>query len=385
MPQAAGARLRIAVVRTSSIGDVVLASACLSCAKALGIDVVWLGRRGCNDLLASAWPDVSFVEMPEQQLRNQFAAFVQEYGQVDAVVDLQTSVRSRIFMRQAKQAGVVCVAASKLQWYRYSLLVLARLRGRVFPRRTWSVGAVKSEGHRQFVGMLQAFAHACVKLGVERDSVQKAMDASKPDLRQLAEDPIDAAWGRELQFGAWIAIAPGAAHPAKQCTLDVWLEILKDFVGRTKLDEPLGLLITGGEADRKSAVELVDRLQWTGPLLNMTGRLSLIDTAKALSKVNMLLTNDSGLLHIAEAVGTPVVVAFGPTTEDFGFYPWLPDSMTFSSPVGCRPCSKHGKLECRYGDQLCFETLPIPTMSRAVSDVFAHQNNKRGRQIEHEN
>ena len=94
------------------------------------------------------------------------------------------------------------------------------------------------------------------------------------------------------------------------------------------------------------------------PVLNLAGKLTLWESSLAIKESAIILSNDSSLCHIGEAVGTRSAVLFGPTVESFGFAPRHPESQAFSAPLGCRPCSKHGKAECRYGDKLCFSLIP---------------------------
>ena len=70
--------------------------------------------------------------------------------------------------------------------------------------------------------------------------------------------------------------------------------------------------------------------------------------------------------HIAEALGTSSFVFFGPTVEEFGFIPWRDSSRCFSSNLACRPCSKHGKSECRYKDYQCYSNIDFVTISAMV-------------------
>jgi len=84
---------------------------------------------------------------------------------------------------------------------------------------------------------------------------------------------------------------------------------------------------------------------------------SLIEVAGLLSECHLLLTNDSGLLHVAEAVGTPVVALFGPTVREFGYYPLLPGSRVMENSLECRPCSRNGKRPCHRGDLACLQDI----------------------------
>ncbi len=354
--------IRIAVIRTSSIGDVVLASACLNLAAKLGVEVVWLGREPSLGLLKAAWPNVPFIVVPQNLSKLNRTDFFASVGPIDAVVDLQTNLRSRALLRLFKKRAIRGVSSRKFQRRRLFLILAARWRNRVVPTDT----TLKNERFRQYKVMLEAFAKALVYCGLKPKTIAAQLVRARPDLSSLANKPIESSWGHDLRFGTWIAIAPGASYPTKQAPLALWKESLSTLLELKSEQASSGLLITGSDTDRKSAVELLDSLDWHGPVLNMAGKLSLVETAQALSKVKVLLTNDSGLLHIAESVGTPVLAVFGPTSEEFGFPPWREESQVFSSPIGCRPCSKHGKSPCRYGDKLCFEAIATQAIGQAT-------------------
>lgn len=374
MNEARAKRPRIAVIRTSSIGDVVLASACLDLATKMGIDVVWLGRDPALSLLKAAWPDVRFIDMPRSISKFNLADFFTNLGPVDAVVDLQTNLRSHGLLRFFKKRGVRCVSARKYQRRRVLLILMARFRQRIHPTQTNLV----SEKFRQFKVMLDAFVKAAIYCGINPEDIADNIGQTKPNLGLIAKKPITGSWGHDLKFGNWIAIAPGASYSTKQAPIALWQESLATFLNSNPDHAAYGLLIAGSDSDRKSTVELLDQIDWPGPALNLAGKLSLVETAQALSKVKVLLTNDSGLLHIAESVGTPVIAVFGPTTENFGFPPWHPNSRVFSSPIGCRPCSKHGQHPCRYGDKLCFESINTQAVGRATASICSEVGDGKG-------
>ena len=356
---------RLAVVRTSSIGDVVLASACLDLANRMGIEVVWLGREPAMSLLKAGWPQVRFFSLPQSISQFQASAFFTDIGPIDAVVDLQTNLRSKAVVRLFKKRGIPSLSSSKYQRRRLFMIAAARMRQRLLPTQTQIV----ADKFRQYKEMLNTFAKAAVYAGIDPDALAGELSQARPNLSHIGKGPIDASWGNELKFGDWIALAPGASYPTKQAPTSLWIEALETFLKQKPDAATCGLFIAGSEADRKVAIELLDQLNWQGPVLNMAGKLTLVETAQALAKMRVLLTNDSGLLHIAESVGTPVVAIFGPTTEQFGFPPWRSESVVFSSPTGCRPCSKHGKKACRYDDKLCFEAVNTLAVGSAAAKI----------------
>ncbi len=115
-----------------------------------------------------------------------------------------------------------------------------------------------------------------------------------------------------------------------------------------------------------------------GPLENAAGESdrteiiwgrSLTEVATLLSECSHLVTNDSGLLHVAEAVGTPVLAFFGPTVREFGYYPVLNGSKVLERPLDCRPCSRNGKRPCHRGDLACLRDISPDKAYAVLGDM----------------
>ncbi len=95
----------------------------------------------------------------------------------------------------------------------------------------------------------------------------------------------------------------------------------------------------------------------------------LTEVAALLSGCSRLVTNDSGLLHLAEAVGTPVLAIFGPTVREFGYYPVLAGSRVLERPLDCRPCSRNGKRSCHRGDLACLRDITPAEANATLSTM----------------
>jgi hypothetical protein len=101
------------------------------------------------------------------------------------------------------------------------------------------------------------------------------------------------------------------------------------------------------------------------PFLFLRGSAALIARAAA------LVTNDSAPLHLATAVGTPVVALFGPTVPAFGFGPrGLDDVVLEHDGLACRPCSAHGPRRCPLGHHRCMRELPPGAVAAALAAVL---------------
>lgn len=165
-----------------------------------------------------------------------------------------------------------------------------------------------------------------------------------------------------------LGLAPGARWETKRWPEHHWVALVES-------------LATAGERDLKVFLGPDERAWYRGSRLASAAAAAgatvvegegLLEVAKALAGCRALATNDSGLLHVAEAVGTPVLAFFGPTVRAFGYFPRLPRSRVLEQSLDCRPCSRNGKRPCHRGDLACLQRI-LPTQAavelRAVGSL----------------
>jgi len=99
--------------------------------------------------------------------------------------------------------------------------------------------------------------------------------------------------------------------------------------------------------------------------------LPLRASAAVLQRAAAAVVNDSAPLHLAQAVGTPVVAIFGPTHPSLGFGPRGPRDLALGLPLACRPCSTHGGQRCPLGHHRCLRELSADTVLEALRRVLA--------------
>jgi lipopolysaccharide heptosyltransferase II len=153
-----------------------------------------------------------------------------------------------------------------------------------------------------------------------------------------------------------VALAPGAAHHTKRWPEEHWRELIE------RLAPTCDIVILGGPTDR----DLGERLARAGgsPVGNATGRFSLLGSGALLKRADVAVAGDTGLLHLATAVGTPVVGLYGPGVPEFGFYPYRAAARVLEQDLRCRPCSAHGSERCPLGHHRCLrDTRPADVMS----------------------
>jgi heptosyltransferase-2 len=125
------------------------------------------------------------------------------------------------------------------------------------------------------------------------------------------------------------------------------------------------LVVVGGEGDTALADEVVAAAP--GRAWSAAGLLSLRASAALIERARVLVTNDSVPLHLATAVGTPLVAIFGPTVPEQGFGPRGSRSLALGhAGLACRPCSAHGPRVCPLGHHRCMRELPVETVAEAT-------------------
>ena len=123
-----------------------------------------------------------------------------------------------------------------------------------------------------------------------------------------------------------------------------------------KEDAALGEMIVAATPDRaKSAV----------------GQLTLRESAALLKHASLLVTNDSAPLHLATAVGTPILAIFGPTVPAFGYGPIRPGDRVAEIALDCRPCSSHGPQVCPLGHHNCMRKQAPEQIHRDVMRMLS--------------
>jgi heptosyltransferase II len=99
-------------------------------------------------------------------------------------------------------------------------------------------------------------------------------------------------------------------------------------------------------------------------------------TIGVIGRLDGMVTNDSGPMHIAGALGRPFAAIFGPTHPDLGFVPGYPNGAILHSGLPCSPCSVHGQTPCRMKERKCMEAISADMVLRELDYVMtAHTGN----------
>ncbi len=156
-----------------------------------------------------------------------------------------------------------------------------------------------------------------------------------------------------------IGIAPGAKWDTKKWCMSRYAELAQRLERRAY--DVVFIFGKGDEKDREALLEISSEFR----ILNISD-CNLRDTAYAISSMDAFVGSDTGLMHLAEAAGTPLVAMFGPTTREFGFFPAGKRCVVIEKALLCRPCSLHGSEKCKYGHHRCMEDITVEEVESAV-------------------
>lgn len=149
-----------------------------------------------------------------------------------------------------------------------------------------------------------------------------------------------------------LAIHPFATHSAKSLPMRRWQEIAE------KLSTDYQILFVGlGELPERMAGK------------SLVNKTNLRELCAVLSECDLLLTGDSGPMHLANAVNTKLLALFGPTTREWGFFPEGENVDILQEEMPCRPCSLHGKQKCTQKES-CLEKISTEKIIKQIKTIL---------------
>ncbi|MDH5198624.1 MAG: glycosyltransferase family 9 protein [Gemmatimonadota bacterium] len=288
----------VLVIRFGALGDVVLTTPLL---RAIGrafpaARITFVTKTAWVPLLASH-PHVARVEaLAPGEPVHALAARLRD-TRWDHRIDLHGSLRSRVLR--------ILTGGRWHGWHK------PRLQRAV---RVWTglaVGSVPPVAEQYF----GAVGH----LGLEPDGGPPMVVATEQDAARAAE---------VMPPERFVALAPGAAHATKRWPGRHWdrvVELLAHW------GVPCVIVGTAEDAHRVTARGAITACG-----------VGLGATAALLRSASVVIAGDSGLMHLATAVGTPVVALFGPTDPALGYAPYRSAAVVLARTLPCRPCSVYG-------------------------------------------
>jgi heptosyltransferase-2 len=337
-------KCNLLVIRLSSFGDIVLAEPLTRALKHHWPDgQIWFVADRRFTAIPNMFGAVDKVVAYERagdhhNLREELGGI-----EFDLAVDLQNSLRSRRIT-----AGLRIERLARFRRQRLRRLLC------VYAPWLWK-GALKHT--------TEAYAETVARLGIDTADLLPSMRPPPGRLAQLREQ-----FGRERLVG----ICPGGSSEHKR-----WPEArFAELVGLLA-SSGRGVVLMGAEGDRAVVEAVRDRLDGVHADLFVGDDIDAIASILALCEV--VVANDSGLMHLAGAVGAKVVALFGPTSALLGFAPKARRSVIVTRNLPCSPCSYHGNRACRLDRRACLDDIEAGEVAEAVGRLMGEEEDDADR------
>jgi heptosyltransferase-2 len=335
---------KISVIRFGALGDCILLCPFLDhLKKSSGAEITVVTKRAFVELFSAARGVDRIVAIERGSGLRGLRQVVQAHRGDDlTVVDAHSSLRSRLVSAGLGGAGV-----------RLRKFYLGRLGLTILKRRCRIPSVVERYGE---LGESLGLPPLASRVG--------GIDLPVP-ARKKADALLDGV-RREI-----VCIAPGSRWPMKRWAVENYAELARRIA--FELDYHVALL--GDALDAAETARIARGL--SDRVTDLAGRTGILETAAVIGRSVLFIGNDSGLMHLAEAVGVPVIALFGPTVEAFGYYPSLPRSKVIERSIPCRPCSRNGRRPCPRGTQECLTGIPVDWVEEALWDLVEERGPAR--------
>jgi heptosyltransferase-2 len=330
--------MKFLVIRFSSIGDIVLTSPVVRCLKKQMPDaeVHFLTKPGFS-MVVRHNPYIDKVHVLQADWKKMIAELKEE--KFDHIIDLHHNLRT---LRVKKDLGVPAVSFNKLN---IEKLIFVKLKWNVMPRH---------------LHIIDRYMETVKSFGVYNDG--GGMDYFIPEGEEVSEKDIPASH----QLG-YIAIVIGASYFTKKLPVYKLQELCK------AIDHPLILLGAKEEFQEGEQIASIDPIK----IYNACGKFSLNESADLVRKSKLVISHDTGLMHMAAALKKPVIAIWGSTTPSFGMVPYYGDSYMAHHghpyddvqvhKLWCRPCTKFGRNTCPQGHFKCMKKISIAEIVQKVN------------------
>lgn len=312
-----GNKIKVLIIRFSSIGDIVLTTPVIRCvASQLNAEVHYLTKDVFKSLL-SGNPNISKTWTLRENLKDLISDLRNE--KFDFIIDLHKNLRS---IRLCLSLGVKRLTYNKTTFEKF---LLVNLRINILPK----------------VHVVDRYLKSVEILGVKNDG--KGLDFFINN---------DVKIEKLVLADPYICAVIGATHFTKRLPVEKWIE----YINNNKST----IVLIGGPDDKESAQLIMNNVGTN--VINLVGATSLQQSAKVIERSQKVITNDTGMLHIAAALHKPIISLWGGTIKEYGFWPYYPEGMDLNvslevNYLKCRPCSKFGRNNCPLGHFKCMKEI----------------------------
>lgn len=339
---------RILVIHTAFLGDLVLATAFLANLRAL-----------------APRAEIRFVTTPagtKLLTPNEFDIRPETYDKRGRDAGFGGFVRVARRLRAFRPELVFCLHRS------FRSALLAKLSGgEVYGFREAAGSALFRHRVVRPAGLYEAEKNQRVLeawSGVAGQSVFPRLSATREEFAEAE---------KLLGPGDFLALAPSSVWATKRWPPEHFARLAELFWEKYRLR---AVMVGGSDpVDLGASAGVLAAFRGQGPApLDLVGKTGLGTLKSVLSRAKLVVANDSAPLHVAIAMGAPVVGVFGPTTRKLGFFPNAPAGMAGVAELAglaCRPCGLHGHDRCPLGHFRCMLTLMPESVFAEAEKIYS--------------
>lgn len=322
--------VKFLVVRFSSIGDIVLTTPVIRCLKKQVEDstIHFVTKEQFTPILNHN-PYIDKIHSFAGDLKKLIRELQGE--NFDYIIDLHHNLRSTILKSRIK---AIPFSFPKLNWKKW---LLVNLKINRLPD----------------IHIVDRYLQTVRLFDIQNDS--QGLDYFIPEEEEVVLNNVP----EDFRDG-YIAFSIGGMHNTKKLTKDKILEICN------RIKFPIILL--GGKEDSETAEIILG--QAGKNIYNGCGKYSINQSASLIKQSVLVITHDTGLMHIAAAFGKKIISVWGNTIPEFGMSPYQPDPdsvMVQVDNLSCRPCSKIGYDKCPKKHFKCIEEIDIKHIEQLVN------------------
>lgn len=330
--------LKILVIRFSSIGDIVLTTPVFRCLKNQleACEIHFLTKKKFASLLG-ANPYIDKIHAFEKNRKALVDELKSEH--FDCIIDLHNNQRSWLF-----SALLGVKSTSRFPKLNLEKWLRVHLKLDLMPK----------------LHIVDRYLQTASFLGVKND--EEGLDFFIPE--DMAPLPESIASFVNEPF---VTFSIGGQHQTKRMPVEKLIKICKGIKGR--------VVLLGGAEEKEEAERIVGEAG--SHVFNSCGSLSLFQSATLIRDSRVVITHDTGLMHIAAAFSKPMVSVWGNTVPELGMYPYYPAKSEVKSLIAevkglsCRPCSKIGHKKCPKGHFRCMNQMDDNTILNFVNVLMA--------------
>jgi ADP-heptose:LPS heptosyltransferase len=345
--------LKFLIIRFSSIGDIVLTTPVIRCLKkqVVTAEVHYLTKYSFRYLIESN-PYIDKCHFLHDDIGEIIDDLKKE--DFDYVIDLHHNLRT---LKIKRQLGKKSFSFNKLNIEKW---LQTTFKYNILPD----------------VHIVDRYMETLEDFGVKNDGA--GLDYFIPDQDRVKENDIPAA-----HLGGFIGVVIGAALNTKKYPLHKMEAFCK------QVDHPVVLL--GGKEDFDDGEKIAAHDPFK--IYNACGKFRLNESADLVRRAKLVVTNDTGLMHIATAFNRTVISLWGNTVPEFGMYPYYGDNFLYGGLIKpghhgyrlpydilevknleCRPCSKIGYKKCPLGHFKCMEQIEVSLLLKIVRERLCELN-----------